>query len=335
LPSAFTVREYQPGDEEAVLETFNRVFAGIVDGYVPRTLAEWRWQYLENPAGLRMFLGFDEEGRVVSIFSGVPYPMRLEGEDATFVNAVDSCSDARAVRGLRKPGPFVVAGDLFAKTYGGPPPDRAPVVYGCPEKAAWRIGKRFLEYQLIRTQNKLEGRSEAVHAVPAAGVDVEEVERFPADVEALDAAFGEHFQAFSRRSPEHLDWRFASHPLRRYRIAVARAGGDLLGYAVFRKSTFLGVDDEGVICDWGVPPGREPAGSALLAWLAERARAEGCERLVTFLPDVCPDWIAFQRAGLRVRPTHHFLAARHHVRRHTMRWLFRNWYYTPADTDLC
>ena len=47
----YTIREYEAGDEVAILDTFNRVFSGIDPNFVPRTLAQWRWCYLDNPSG--------------------------------------------------------------------------------------------------------------------------------------------------------------------------------------------------------------------------------------------------------------------------------------------
>ena len=61
-----TIREYRPGDEHAILATFNRVFAQIDPTFTPRTLASWRWQFEANPSGSRIFLALTEEGAVVS-----------------------------------------------------------------------------------------------------------------------------------------------------------------------------------------------------------------------------------------------------------------------------
>ncbi len=39
-PPQLEFREYRPGDEEALLATFNRTFAGIDPGFEPRSLEE-------------------------------------------------------------------------------------------------------------------------------------------------------------------------------------------------------------------------------------------------------------------------------------------------------
>ena len=91
----------------------------------------------------------------------------------------------------------------------------------------------------------------------------------------------------------------------------------------------------GLVCDWIVPPDDAGAAHALLAWLAECAREADEEALTALFPDTAPEWLAFQRAGLRARPTRYFLVGRNYVKRYSMIWLYHNWFYTLGDTDLC
>jgi hypothetical protein len=329
-----TVREYEPGDEVQIVAAFNKVFAGVDAGFRPRTLEEWRWQFLENPTGWKIYLCVLPDGRVISQYAGVPVPVTIAGERAHFVQAVDSFSDPEFVRGLRRPGPFVVTGYPFAANYGGPPPDRTPVMYGLPVRPAWRIGKKFLEYRLLRTQNKLTRRPESLAPPAAPGIDVEEVSSFPDDAQAVARALAADWTVTTERSPEHLAWRYERRPGVSYRIAVARRGGVPLGYLVVRRTDFDGEEGELMLADWAVPASAEAAGAALLAWAKEVALEEGAPRVTTFLPDTAPGWLALQRAGMRVRPTRYFLVGRYYQRRYQMSWLRRNWYYVPGDTDL-
>ena len=57
----YEIREYQPGDEHSLLETFNEVFSEKNPAYVPRTLEEWRWAFPDNPAGWRIFVALHEK----------------------------------------------------------------------------------------------------------------------------------------------------------------------------------------------------------------------------------------------------------------------------------
>lgn len=328
------VREYRAGDEHQILDLFNRVFAAIDPAFVPRTLQAWRWQYLENPSGWRIWLAFTRDGRLISQYAGVGQRVLLEGAPAKFSQAVDSMTDRSFARGLKKPGYFVLTGYPYAANYGGPPPHKDVIMWGAPVPPAWRIGRAYLEYEMIRPQQKLSAPPVEVRARRAPGVEIEEPQRFPEEVEALFRCAAAPHGAIAVRDKAQLDWRFCAHPERRYALALARRGGELRGLTVYSQGAFDGQADQGLVCDWLAVPGDEEVAHALRAWLVERARADGVERLVAAFPDTCAEWLDFQRAGLRVASTRHFLVGRNYVRGITMRWLHRRWYYTLGDTDL-
>lgn len=331
----YTIREYRPGDEGAILETFNRVFAAVEEDFTPRSLESWRWLYLQNPAGWRIYLAVLEDGTVISQYAGIGQDVLLEGRPARFSQAIDSMTDPAWRGGLKRPGFFVLTGYPYAENYGGPPPDRDTVMWGLPVPPAWRIGKAYLEYELVRTQLKLVADPARVRLRASGGVSVEESGAFPEEVGALFARAAGAHGAIAVRSAEHLAWRFGSHPERRYRIGLARGGdGALRGYAVYRRGPFDGSED-GLVCDWLVPAGDGVAAEALRGWLVDCARGDGSERLTAVFPDTCAEWLDFQRAGFRVQPTRYFLVGRNYVEKYTMNWLYHNWYYTAGDTDLC
>jgi hypothetical protein len=332
----YTVREYQPGDEQAILDTFNRSFADVDPTFEPRSMELWRWLYLANPSGWRIYIAITDDGRVISQYAGIRQRMLLEGQPAYFSQAIDSMTDPAFRRGLKKPGFFVITGYPYAANYGGPPPDGDVIMWGLPVPAAWRMGARFLKYEVVRTQNKLVADpAKLVHAA-APGVDVEEVERFPEDVELLTTHAASEHGAIAIRDKAQLDWRFPDHPERDYRIALARTNGEPAGFTVYRLGGYDG-DEDALVCDWLVPGGtgsEGPVGAALLAWLAERARADSAERLTAVFPDTAAEWLSFQRAGFRVRPTRYFPVGRNYVPKYRMPWLHKHWYYTLGDSDL-
>ncbi len=187
----YEIREYRPGDEHAILETFNRCFAEVDPTFQPRSLEDWRWTYLENPSGWRIYLAVTEDGRVISQYAGMGQRVLLNGEPAKFSQAVDSMTDPAFRRGLKKPGFFVLTGYPYAENYGGPPPDGDVVMWGLPVPPAWRIGKTYLDYELIRNQNKWVLERDRFRPPASDGREVAEVTEFPDDVEALFAAFAE------------------------------------------------------------------------------------------------------------------------------------------------
>jgi len=333
-PSQITVRPYRPGDETAILDTFNRVFAQVDPTFRGRTLEEWRWLYRENPSGTRIMLAWAPDGRLVSQYAGLPARALVDGVRACFNQAVDSMTDPAFRRGLKKPGFFVLTARPFSRLFLGPPPEQDPLVWGFPVPSAWRIGRAYLKYGLVRTQLKLTVHPAALRPGAAPGVDVEEVRRVEPGIEAVTLRAAEACRAIALRDAPQLEWRFLRHPQHRYRIAVARRGGRPVGLAVHRKGSFDGREDLALICDWLVEPGDAGAENALLAWLAETARAEGAAPLCGIFSEALPPWRAFQRAGFVAEPTRYFLTGRSWRHPRDLRWYQEHWYYTLGDSDL-
>ena len=338
----YTIREYLPGDEVAILETFNRVFGGVDPNFVPRTLEEWRWTYLDNPSGWRISLAVADDGRVISQYAGIAQRMLLDGEPAHFSQAVDSMTDPAFRGGLKRPGFFVLTGYPYAESYGGAPPDKDTVMWGLPVPPAWRIGKSYLKYELVRTHLKLVAEPDqlVLPGVGSHGVEVEELDAFPADSAELFRAHAARHRAMAVRDKAQLDWRFTRRPGYRYRIAAARRAGKLVGLTVQRAGTFDQCAGS-LVCDWvtGAPlDARAPfdlgAAVELLAWHRAAALEAGGLALTALFPDTAPEWLAFQEVGFRVYDSTYFLVGRNYQKQYDMRWLRRHWYYTLGDTDL-
>jgi hypothetical protein len=332
-----TIRLAEPGDAPQVLAAFNRVFAAVDPTFQPRSPAAWRWQFEEIPAGCRIWLAIAPDGQVVAAYPVVLQRMRLDGEQGLFSQSIDSMSDPAYRRGLGKIPLFVqVVQAYIAAGYGGPPPEGFTLMWGLPVPAAWRIGKKYLLYEALRTQQKLvadEERLAALAELPDGGIDVAEVAEVPADVEPLFERAAAGRRAIAIRDHAWLTWRYLRHPERRYALLAARRGGELAGLAVARAGHFDGERAE-LVCDWLVPAGDDASRRALAAALARRALAGGEPRLAALFPDTAPEWLAFQRLGFRVRPTRYMVVGCSWVRRFSIRWCYRHWYYTLGDTDL-
>jgi len=279
-------------------------------------------------------LGFLPDGRLLSQFAAVGQRVLLEGRPASYSQAVDSMTDRNLARGLKSPGWFVLTGWPFAERFLGLRPDQDPMLWGAPVPPAWRIGRAFFGYRFLRPLMKLAAAPDDVRAERRAGVELEEPARFPEDVDELFPRAAAPHAAIAVRDRAQLDWRYVENPDRGYSIALARRAGRLRGYCVYQQAGFDDQAGQGLVCDWLVEPGEDAATETLLAWLAARARADGAPALVATFPESCVEWLSFQRAGLRIAPTRHFLVARTYPRWLSMRWLREHWYYTLGDSDL-
>ncbi len=116
------LREYRPGDETAILATFNLVFREVCgDSYVDRTLERWRWEFADNPQGMRVMLAVTSDGLVAGQYAGVP--MRVwsaqHGRELSFFHAVDSMVHPDYRKGLRKKSLFIEVAERYFETWGG------------------------------------------------------------------------------------------------------------------------------------------------------------------------------------------------------------------------
>ena len=329
-PGEIAIREYRAGDEAGILALFNRVFADDDPQFRPRDLDTWRWLYQSNPSGRRLMLAVAPDGAVVSQFAGLGQRVALRGTRVRANQAVDSMSDPER-RGLQRPGPFVRTGRVFAQHYGGRSPGEDAFMWGVPEPSAWRVGRRFLGYQIVRNLNRLVRRGTPL-PLAVGGLAARETEVVPEGIELLFERVAAERGALVVRDRRHLEWRYLMHPEQRYRMAAVGAGDELRGLAVYRPGV---LDDEptGLLCDWLVPAEDHAAADALRGWAQSAAEADGLPLTAVF-PDVSPEFQSFQRAGFRVGATRRTLVARSYRRDVSVDWLRANWYMTLGDTDL-
>jgi len=329
----YELRGYRPGDEEAILATFNRVFAAIDPTFEPRDLTTWRWLFERNPSGRRLWLAVAPDGRIVAQCAGIAQRMLIDGAPTHVSQSIDSLADPTFTGGLKRPGVFVTTCLAYWEAYSGDAPDRDAFVWGWPVETAWRIGKSQLSYEVVRTQSRLVATERTFAPTSDPSVAVHEVRAFPADVDGLFEQVARTSRCIAVRDVPQLTWRFLERPGFRYEIAEARRAGRLVGLAVWRSAAFDGRPC-GALCEWLVDGSVPGAAAELAAWAFERTRAAGRDELVAVLPDVHPQWLVMQDMGFRVGPTKYFPVARHFAKRHEPRWLQKHWYYTFADTDL-
>ncbi len=319
-----TVRTYLDEDETLLRPGLECSTRAADAPEPPRGRASWRWRYSQAPDGACIGFANGGGGRTSAGIVGTRRRALLEGQQVAWVEIGDLFNDSVPGAGLDRARPLVAAGKAFAEELGGPGPEKHPVMFGVPNRRAHRLGLRALEWEVLRSENVLRADRKSLAPPRSAGIEVEEVERFPAEVEGLFRRFAEGRGAILVRDAAALNWRYAAHPERRHEIGLARRRNELAGYAVHR---------EGWIVDWIVPLDERGAADALLAWAGERARAHGHETLSFVVPDTAPEWLTFQDLGFRAHGLPEYLCFRSFQRPAVMSWLFKRWYYTRGDTD--
>jgi len=333
-------RGYRPGDEHAILDTFNLVFREVVgEDFVDRTLERWKWGFLDNPAGHRIWLGFADDGRVACQYAAMPLRIwcgKDGGRELSFFHAVDSMVHPEFRTGLRRRGAFLEVADQFFDTFGGKVDHLG---FGYPIRPAWRIGERFLGYRLIRVIDfLLRPVGDAPSGTP--GVSVRRLaddEPFPPAVDAWFAHVRDSFACTTIKDATYLDWRYRSCPDIDYHVLWAERGATPAGFLVVRTEGGL-VPDSACIGDLLVDPSDTEALAALVGEAERLARAHGKKQLMTVQNPELAVGKAFTGLGFAAKSSADWLERKLGSRDFTsglsQAWLAEHWSYELGDSDL-
>jgi hypothetical protein len=339
----YTIRYYRPGDEDAILATFNEVFREVCgEGYVDRRMDFWQWEFAQAPFGHRISLAFAPDGSCAGQYAGVVHPMATAFGDCTFVHIVDSMTHPDHRRGLKKPGLFVrVAEPWFELCHR----EGDAVLYGYPVPIAERIGQRYLEYHRLRVVDYLcrsTAGGGAGTAVPG-DIDVRAVDSVPVDIDGLFARIAAEKACLTRREHGFLEWRYRAMPGEQrpgdpYELFTARRpDGGLAGFLILRPRHEL-VPGSCTIVDWMVPEADVETFDALLATATQHARLAGRSQVMAVFPDPSPEYRRLIERGFAVAPSREILERRltHRIYhpQMTTEWLQEHWWYTLGDSDL-
>ncbi|MCH2106370.1 MAG: GNAT family N-acetyltransferase, partial [Planctomycetes bacterium] len=218
-----------------------------------------------NPAGGRVLVGVQGE-EVVSSYVAQPMRARLGTEDVYFCHVVDSMVHPEHRKGLKNPGLFVRTAQAFFDRFG----DMDAVHYGWPVERAQRVGRRFLEYKVVREELALVRDLSGSSGESAEGV-IELTEAGP-EVFALWERCAERWEASAVRDADYLRWRFLEHPRKRYAVLAAPAAdGSLAGLCVVGEDE-LHVEGARPLVDWLVPAGEGDVAARLEAAAPPRGR---------------------------------------------------------------
>jgi hypothetical protein len=113
----YTIRLYQKGDEEQIVQLFNEVYGK------PLTIEQWRWKYF-GQGNLRVWaaVALDENGAIVAHYGGLPVRMIFKGRHITACQCVDAMvKESHRAKSLGIPqteGAFYRVCNLLYDTFG-------------------------------------------------------------------------------------------------------------------------------------------------------------------------------------------------------------------------
>jgi len=330
MSEPITIRPYRPGDEAALLAGHNQIFP-------ERSLAHWQWKFRDNPTGLvhTMVAEHESEG-LVGAYVTIPARVQLEDE----VRIAGQCVDLWVLPEHRRHGPrpglFVNLALAHYELWGGRGKDQNAFHYGWPI-ATWRIGQKYLRYEMVRDWDFL-FREVPPHGLPPRAVpaelEVRRVTRFDADTDRLWAENARATQLALVRDASYLNWRFADAHDAGYELYECRerSSNRLRGVAVVAQRDFL-LPNTCFLVDWLVPADDVDATVALVATAEQRATAMRCGALATLFQHRDPRFLGFQRLGFLVYGTIYFQVVIP-FDQHDTHFYKEHWYHTLGDSDL-
>jgi hypothetical protein len=205
--------------------------------------------------------------------------------------------------------------------------------YGWPVPN-WRIGQKYLSYENIRDWDFLFRELTAAPRAAPGELEVREVKRFTADVDALWEQQKTTMGLGIVRDARYLNWRYADAHDAKYRLYECRerSTGRLRGISVYTQNDFLR-PRTAFLVDWLLPEGDDDATVAMVANAEARGRADGAPVLATLFPQQDPRFLRFQRLGFLVYGTRYFTVVAPFDNRGTL-FYREQWYHTCGDSDL-
>lgn len=328
--SEITIRPFRDGDEQALLAGHNQIFPA-------RSLAHWQWKFRDNPTGqIHIMVADHATDGLVGAYVTLPVHAAIEGKRRIIGQCVDLWVLPEHRRAGPRPGLFVNLGLAHYDAWGGKGETQNSFHHGWPI-ATWRIGQKYLRYEIVRDWDIL------YRVVPASGFParatsaelvVQKVERYQADTDALWSAFAPTTQLAVIRDARYLNWRYADAHDANYDLLECRErhSGRLRGIAVVTQREFA-VGDCCLIADWLVPADDHAATVALVAAAEARAMAGKAKALATLFQHRDPRFLFFQQIGFHVYGTVYFQVV---IPFDTHDTLFykEQWYHTLGDSDL-
>ena len=333
------VRAYREGDAQKILDLFNEVFAEGDADFHARSMDIWRWEFLDNPAGMQVVVAEEPgSGRIVAQYACLPARAHLRGRIVSIGQGIDSIVHREYRRGLKRQGAFLRTAQYYFDHFGVPA--RNAWGYGFPNQRAYGIGVKLLKYVPIAApvptlfRNLFQHAHDAeVGAGRAHDGEIVEVQRFDARADRFWTRLATAYPMAIRRDAAYLNWRYLDNPLARYvAFAFVERGGEYRGIAIVRPHwtgpPILAVQE------WFVDPHAPEVTGALLAHVTRFARATGQHRIELWVPEAHPQFRAVRDNGFGVEPSLFNLCIKIYEPTLDVEWVKANWYWTIGDSDV-
>ncbi len=335
VSNSYTIRNYQPGDEDGILQLLNEVFAEDNPDYTPRTMQQWRWQYEQNPCGHEIVVAQAEGGGIVGHYACLPARAKVRDRIVQCSQGVDSMVNGEYRRRLKSEGLFLKTARFYFDEHGVPA--RNAYGYGFPNKKALRLGMKMLAYRPAFSPVPALARNLFEHADDSdLDTDIRqivELDKLDNRVDRLWEGLADQVSLGTVRDARYLNWRYLDCPHARYVVfALADAAGELRGLYIGREN-------------WSGPPifalaellvsdDDQQAIVALLAHAVAEARVRGQQRVEFWCRPGSRVFDCVSSHGFKVEDSPFHLCIKPYDETLDLDWIQDNWYFSIGDSDV-
>jgi len=322
------VRTYQSGDETKILELFKRVFGH------ERSLAHWRWKFLENPAGRQISLAVAEDGgSIIGQFAGLPVMSATPHKTFLLTQGIDHMVEAA----WRRQGIYTAMAQHFFENF--VTNKGAAAWYAFPVQGGFDIEAKAFSCSALHQvpllswdlSNPEPWRPSLQHAQR---YRLDHVDRVGPAVDELWNRCRPEFPLATVRDSRYLNWRYIDCPDTQYTVTVVT---DLMseravGLAIIRFGWF----DHAVapIVDWLVPNNDLDVSRILLTHCHDLAKERGLTAMQASFPSYTPQHRFLVSLGYSVQLSPFILSVHGPQGSEALQAVREGWYYTMGDSDM-
>lgn len=288
-----TIRQYQPGDEENIVELLELVFDGWPKFDLGFTsLDYWRWKYLDNTFKTNFIVLGEKNGKVISVNHA--FPIRIKKGNRVFLcsYAADTVVHPEFRRmGISKKmyeliislkndadiqfdyfvtsNPFLIKS--FSKNYYSFPfpvlnlvriKDIDRQLQAMPIKNAWLMKLGFHTAKLLNDISKIVNNSDHKKQ----DITVIEIDSFDHRIDDFWETISDHYHFIVERRRDYLNWKYCDPRAGNYIVKQAEDNeGRILGYSVLGINRYLKEYHIGYIIDLLTPLNRVDVADTLAA----------------------------------------------------------------------
>jgi len=343
----WTIREYQEGDEEQILQLRGIALSGS------RNKEWWKWMFRDGPAGPAIISLAVVKQRIIAQMASIWVMIQIGDKATRGTHGVDLMVHPD----YRRQGVFTALGkkgqeDLLNRsrsiTYGTPndqsrpgfvnrlnalPICEVPLLVKVIDWGA--VLKQRYKFPALAGKilgNIWERITNRKPSLKAAGIIVEEVFSFDEQIDKFWEKASRIKNIMIIKDMKYLNWRYIAKPGHEYRIFLARKQDEIAGYVVLKLQE--GARSIGYIIDFLTLPGEDNVAELLITIALRHLKAAGAAKASCWMLEETPYYGTLRKLGF--------------IRRHGPTLCSRivepsipkefvtnpaNWYYVMGDDD--